>query len=197
MSQYHYPLHFKFKIGTISNDFVAKDAFGDTIFYVREKLFTWRDVIKIYSDESKSMLLYELRSNRLVDFQQTFTMTNAEGKVLGKVRRKTIRSLWRSTFKLMDAEDNHDHSIKEKNPWVKMWDGVFGGIPIIGGFSGYVFNPSYILSSNDEEPLFEITKEPSFFGRKFSVNKLSDKKMDEERFVLSLMLMVLMERSNG
>lgn len=197
MSQYQYPLNFKFKIGTISNDFVAKDASGNTIFYVREKLFTWRDIIKIFSDESKSELLYELRSNKLIDFQQTFTMTNADGKVIGKVRRKTIRSLWRSTFKLMDAEDVHDNTINEKNPWVKFWDGIFGEIPIIGALSGYVFNPSYILSSNAGEPLFEIKKQPSFFGRKFSVDKLSDREMNEERFVLSLILMVLMERSKG
>lgn len=197
MSTYNYPLHFQFRIGTLANDFVAKDATGQTVFYVREKIFAWRDQIKIYSDETKSNLLYELVSNKLIDFQQTFTMTDNTGRVVGKVRRKTLRSLWRSTFRLMDREDNHDHTIQEKNPWTKFMDGLFGEIPLVGMLSGYVFNPAYLLSDSEGNVLFELKKEPSFFGRKFTVHKLSDAAIDEERFVLSLMLMVLIERSNG
>ena len=198
MSFYTYPLHFRFKIGTLSNDFEATDAVGNTLFYVREKILTWRDQIKVYKDSSKSELLFEIKSNKLIDFQQTFTITDTQGNIVGKVRRKTIRSLWKSTFKLMDRNDNHDHSIQEKNAFVKLWDGFFGEIPIIGMLSGYVFNPAYILSTTDGEALFELKKEPSFFGRKFSVEKLiANKTIDEERMVLSLALMVLNERSRG
>lgn len=198
MALYNYPLHFKFKIGTLSNDFEASDALGNTIFYVREKILTWRDQMKVYNDSSKSEVIYEIKSNKLIDFQQTFTITRANGDLIGKVRRKSIRSLWKSTFKLMTSQDEHDHTIQEKNAFVKMWDGIFGEIPIIGMLSGYVFNPSYILSSNAGEPLFELRKEPSFFGRKFTVHKLSDNNLiDEERLVLSLALMVLNERSRG
>lgn len=197
MSKFNYPLHFQFKIGTLANDFVAKDASGHTICYVREKIFAWRDQIKIYSDESKTTLLYELISNKLIDFQQTFTITDHTGRVVGKVRRKSLRSLWRSTFRLMDHEDQHDHTIQEKNPWTKFMDGLFGEIPLIGILSGYVFNPAYLLSDSEGNVLFELKKEPSFFGRKFTVYKLTEEVVNEERFVLSLMLMVLIERSNG
>jgi uncharacterized protein YxjI len=197
MTAYNYPLHFKFKISTLSNDFEAKDALGNTLFYVREKILTWRDQMKVYSDSSKNELLYEIKSNRLIDFQQTFTITNTYGNIVGSLRRKSIRSLWKSTFKLMDENENHDHTIQEKNVFVKMWDGIFGEIPIIGILSGYVFNPSYILSTTAGDPLFEITKEPSFFGRKFKVEKLTSREFNEERFILSLALMVLVERSRG
>ncbi len=192
-----YPLHFQFRITSLANDFTAKDAEGNTIYYVREKIFSWRDHIIVYSDESKAEKLYELISNKLIDFQQTFTIKNNSNKIIGKVRRKSIRSLWRSTFNLIDEEDKLDHTIKEKNPWVKLWDGLFGELPIIGMLSGYVFNPSYILRNDLDEPMFEIKKEPSFFGRKFTVKKLTNKEVNDERFILSLMLMVLMERSNG
>jgi|SRR5690606_4960418 uncharacterized protein YxjI len=197
MSKYNYPLDFKFKIGTLSNDFEAKDALGNTLFYVREKILTWRDQMKVYSDSSKSELLYEMKSNRLIDFQQTFTITDAANNVIGKVRRKSIRSLWKSTFKLVNADDEHDYTIQEKNAFVKMWDGIFGEIPIIGMLSGYVFNPSYILSNNAGEALFELKKEPSFFGRKFKVEKLTSSDIEEERLVMSLALMVLVERDRG
>ncbi|WP_313190058.1 hypothetical protein [Sphingobacterium sp.] len=197
MKDLQYPLHFQFRVTSLANDFSAKDANGNSIYYVREKIFSWRDIIMVYRDESKAELLYELRSNKLIDFQQTFTITDRTGKVIGKVRRKSIKSLWRSTFNLMDPNDVQDHTIKEKNPWVKFWDGLFGELPLIGILSGYLFNPAYILRNDQDEPVFEIIKEPSFFGRKFTVNKLTQREVDDERFVLSLMLMVLIERRNG
>ncbi|MGJ1205261.1 LURP-one-related family protein [Sphingobacterium lactis] len=197
MKDLQYPLHFRFKVTSFANDFTAVDAAGNTIYYVREKIFTFRDRIMVYRDQQKTELLYELVSNKLIDFQQTFTIYDAEQRVVGKVRRKTIRSLWRSTFNLMDPEDRLDHSIKEKNPWTKFLDGLFGELPLIGMLSGYFFNPSYILRNDVGEEMFEIKKEPSFFGRKFTVHKITTREIDDERFVLSLMLMVIMERSNG
>lgn len=197
MNKLQYPLQFKFRIGTLANDFIATDASGATVFYVREKIFAWKDQIKIYADEQKTNLLYELKSNRLIDFQQTFTITDSEGRVVGKVRRKTIRSLWRSTFNLMDAYDTHDYTIHEKNPWIKLGDSIFGEIPVLGALSGYILNPSYILTDDRNQERFELKKEPSFFGRKFSLHKIGDDEKDEERLVLSVILMVLMERNNG
>ena len=192
-----YPLHFQFRISSFANDFRAKDSQGNDLYYVREKIFSWRDHIQVYRDETKTELLYEIISNKLIDFQQTFTIQDHSGKVIGKLRRKTIKSLWKSTFNLMDEFDQQDSTIKEKNPWTKFWDGLFGEIPLIGILSGYLFNPSYVLRTNEGEELFEIVKEPSFFGRKFSVHKLTNQEVNEERFVLSLMLMILIERTNG
>lgn len=197
MRDLKYPIHFKFRVTTLSNDFEATDGDGNTIYYVREKIFKWRDHITVYRDRSKSEMLYEFISNKLIDFQQTFTIYDHDKRVIGKVRRKTIKSLWRSTFNLIDEADKNDHTITEKNPWTKFWDGLFGELPIIGMLSGYVFNPSYILKNEIGEPMFEIRKEPSFFGRKFTVYKQTTKDIDDERFVLSLMLMVMTERSNG
>jgi len=195
---YAYPLAFRFKIATLSNDFEAKDAQGHTLFYAREKIMTWRDVIKVYSDSSKREQLYTLRSNKLIDFQQTFSIINIAGEELGKIRRKSIKSLWRSTFELRNPAGDLDYSIEERSVWTKFWDSIFGEIPIIGALSGYVFNPSYILKDKEGVELFEIKKMPSFFGRKFEVHKLvSSHLLDEERLVLSMVLTVLIERDNG
>lgn len=197
MTAYKYPLHFKFRVTTFANDFIATDADGATLFYVREKIFKWRDHISVYRDESKSQLLYEFISNKLIDFQQTLTIYDQQKRVIGKVRRKSIKSLWRSTFYLMDQDDRHDHNITEKNVWTKFWDSMFGELPLIGMLSGYVFNPSYLLKDQQGNILFEIVKEPSFFGRKFTLYKETDQPVDDERMVLSLMLMILAERTNG
>ncbi|ULT45201.1 hypothetical protein KRR40_19060 [Niabella defluvii] len=56
-----YPLQFTFKVTTIANDFQAVDAYGNTIAYVREKIFKLKDNVDVYSDESKSQRLFNIR----------------------------------------------------------------------------------------------------------------------------------------
>jgi hypothetical protein len=64
--------------------------------------------------------------------------------------------------------------------------------------SGYFFNPSYIVTRPDGTQVVRLKKESSFFGRKFSVHKISDfQNGEEERLILGLMMMILLERRRG
>lgn len=192
-----FPLDFKFHIATISNDFSVTDANGQSVFYVREKIFTLRDNIKVYQNSSKSELLYELTSNRLIDFQQTFTIKNQYGNIIGKARRKTLKSFWTATFHIYDANDNHIFTIKEKSGLTRMMDGFFGEIPILGFLSGYIFNPKYVLTDLNGTELMEISKEPSFFGRKFKLENFKAQPEHLELFILSYMMLLISDRDRG
>src|SRR5690606_4058926 len=89
---YQYPLHFLFKLTNITNDFTATDATVKTILFVREKFFKLRDHIKVFRDESREEVVYDMVSNKIIDFQQTFTIANTQQHAIGKVRKKTLRS---------------------------------------------------------------------------------------------------------
>lgn len=192
-----FPLDFKFHIATISNDFSVTDANGQSIFYVREKMFSFRDKIKVFRNSNKTELLYQLTSNKLIDFQQTFTITNQQGNVIGKAKRKTLKSLWTATFHIYDAQDHHIFTIKERSGLTRMLDGLFGEIPVIGFFSGYVFNPKYVLKDLNGKELMEIRKEPSFFGRRFKLENFNAQPEDLELFILSYMLLLIGDRERG
>ena len=191
-----FPLDIKFHIATFSNDFSVTDANNQSVFYVREKILSWRDVIKVYRDSSKKEELYQLRSNKVIDFQQTFTITDANGNIVGKAKRKTLKSFWTATFHIYDANDNHIFTIKERSGFTRMMDGMVGEIPVVGFFSGYLFNPKYALSNLQGTELMEVSKEPSFFGRKFKLNQYQQTE-DDALFVLSFMLMLLTDRNRG
>src|SRR5690606_24379569 len=113
--RYQYPLDFLFKVTTIANDFMAADASGKTIFFVREEFLKLKDHIKIYTDESKEELLYEIISNKIIDFQQTFTITNNQNTIIGKVRKKTLKSFVKATYYLQDSEGNQVYTITERS----------------------------------------------------------------------------------
>lgn len=191
-----FPLDIKFHIATFSNDFSVTDANNQPLFYVREKMLSWRDVIKVYRDSSKKEELYHLRSNKLIDFQQTFTITDANGNIVGKARRKTLKSFWTATFHIYDANDNHLYTIKERSGFVRMMDGIVGEIPVISFFSGYIFNPKYVLTNLNGTEFMEVSKEPSFFGRKFKLNQFQTSNNDS-LLILSFMMMLISDRNRG
>ena len=54
---YNFPLELTFKIGAMANDFIAKDSTGKTLAYVRQKMFKLKEVVSVYTIDSKSEVL--------------------------------------------------------------------------------------------------------------------------------------------
>ncbi|MCB9256711.1 MAG: hypothetical protein H6579_06250 [Chitinophagales bacterium] len=196
---FNYPLNFEFKISTFSNDFIAKDANGVSIAYVRQKMFKLKEEVIVYSDESKAKELFHIRADKWLDFNTVYSFSAADSELaLGKVGRKGWASLWKSRYELFDTNGDQDLLIQEENPWVKFWDGVCKEIPILNFFTGYFFNPSYAVTRPDGTLVGRFSKEKSFFGRRFKYEKLAEYEVGEElRVLLGLMMMVLLERRRG
>lgn len=196
---FNYPLKFEFKISTLSNDFNAKDSEGNTIAYVRQKMFKLKEKVVVFSDESKTKELFHIRADKWLDFNTVYNFTSAEDNVeLGKVGRKGWASLWKAKYELFDDAGQADLLIEEENPWTKLWDGLFKEIPIVNMFTGYFFNPKYTVKRPDGTLVGRFSKEKSFFGRRFQYEKLAEYEKGEElRTLLGLMMMVLLERRRG
>jgi len=193
-----YPLNFKFKISTLSNDFVITDANNNIVSYVKQKMFKLKEDILCYQDETKSKVIYRIKANKWLDFSATYAFFNDQEVEIGKVARKGRASIWKATYEVMDAAGNNDFTIREENPWTKIIDALISQIPIVGMFTGLMFNPSYLVTNNANEQIMRFKKNSSFFGRSFSLDKLTNvENQQEERIVLSLMMMVLLERRRG
>lgn len=198
ISEYQYPLQFKFKIGTLSNDFSATDAEGKMLAYVRQKLFKFKEAIDVYSDEQKENLIYRINADRIIDFNASYAFSDEEEQVFGHVGRKGMRSLFKAHYEIFDNDKKIEFTISEENPWAKFWDAMLSEVPLLGIFTGYLFNPRYIVKREDGTEVVRLSKEPSFWGRKFKIDKLSDvDKGEDERLMLSLMMMSLLERRRG
>jgi hypothetical protein len=198
LDQNNYPINVQFKIGTIYNDFTATDAIGNVIGYCKQKIFKFKEHVQIFEDTSQSKLKYEIRANKWLDFNTTYNFNDEHGTNLGRLVRKGWRSLWKAEYFLFDEQDKQDVVIKEKNAWVKVADGLLNEIPILGLFSGYLFNPSYTITRPDGTLVALIKKEPSFFGRKFTINKEATfEKGEEDRILLGTMMLLLLERRRG
>ena len=198
MKKLLFPVELTFKIGTLANDFVAHDATGSTVAYVRQKMFKLKEDIEIFSDESRTRLVFRIQADQWLDWSTAYNFTNALGRGIGKVARKGWASLWKAHYDIIDQNDQLQYHIREENAWVKVIDGAIGDIPVLSFFTGYLFNPSYIVTDTNDNPIAKLTKEPSFWGRRFTIHQLGDIDTDDDdRIMLSLMMMILLERRRG
>ena len=63
---------------------------------------------------------------------------------------------------------------------------------------GYFLNPTYIVSRPDGTPVMRLLKMPAFMEGKFQLQKLTEmEKAEEDRVLLSVVMMTLLERTRG
>lgn len=198
MQDIKFPVNFKFNITSLSNDFTATDASGKTIAYVRQKMLKLKEDIQIFSDPTKSRVIYNIKADRWLDFSAAYAFFDEDGKEFGKIARKGWRSLWKSEYEIIDESQKVQYTIREENGWVKVMDSLIGQIPIISMFTGYLFNPTYMMTNTNAQEMIRLKKLPSFFGRNFELTKLSELDADDDdRVMLGFMMMLLLERRRG
>ena len=194
----NFPLQFDFKITSMVNDFTAKDAKGQTIAYVRQKMFKFKEAITVYTSDSRQNILYTIDADRVIDFNANYSFSDAGGKNLGRVGRRGAKSILKAHYEIFDTDSKMEFLIKEENPWAKFFDGLMGEVPVVGMFTGYMFNPKYLVTREDGTQVARLSKEASFFGRRFKLEQLSSiEKGEDERLLLGIMMMSLLERRRG
>ena len=193
----NYPLHLSFKVLALAQQMSVTDAGGNLVFYVKQKAFKLKEAVTVFADAEQTRPLYTIGADRVLDFSARYYFKDHAGAPLGSVKRQGMKSIWRSRYDVMDGEAV-TMMIQEANPWSKVFDSLFGEIPVVGMFSGYVFHPSYNVLRPDGAAVMRLTKEPAFFEGKFKIEKLGVLNESEEmRALLSLLMMVLLERHRG
>lgn len=195
----NYPLQITFKTLAIAQQLSITDATGNLIFYVKQKAFKLKDSVTIFADAGQTRPVFAINADRVLDFSASFHFTDMSGNWLGAVKRQGRKSLWRAHYDIYDGpQPNPSLTIKEENPWSKVFDALFSEIPVIGIFTGYVFNPSYLVTHMNGTPVMRLKKERSFLGKRFSIHPLANIEQNEElRVLLSLIMMILLERHRG
>ena len=198
IKDYAYPLNFEFKITSLANDFNVKDANGKSLAYVRQKMFKLKEAISVFSNENKTELLYKINADRIIDFNASYSFTNADEEVIGRIGRKGAKSILKAHYEIFNKDNKQEFVINEEDPWAKVGDAVLDETPVVFIFTGCLGNPRYTIKRTDGTIVARLSKEASFMGRKFKLEKLAEMKDGEgERMVLGLMMMSLLERRRG
>lgn len=193
----NYPLNLSFKIIAFNPQVRVTDSSGNLVLYVKQRALALREDIKIFADEGQTKQLYQLKADRIIDWSAKYNITTTSGQAIGQLRRKGARSIFKATYLIADASENEVGMIHEENAWLRVGDALFGEIPILGIFAGYVFNPAYLVDYKSKTVLY-LKKQPAFLESKFIVEKRADFNEAEESLLLSSVIMSMMlERGRG
>ena len=194
----NYPIDLSFKLLAIASQIYIRDADGQLLGYVKQKLFKLKEDINIFADESQTRLLFNIKADRMLDFSAKYNFTDATSNHLGSIKRQGMRSIWRANYEIFDQSSNLVMIIKEENGWVKVVDSLIGEVPIVGMFTGYLFNPSYVIANTGGTPVARLQKQPAFFEGRFRLSVLTPvSESDEVLILLGALSMTLLERSRG
>lgn len=194
----NYPITLTFKLLALASQIYVRDANGSLLGYVKQKLLKLKEDINVFADENQTQLLFNIKADRMIDFSARYNFTDSSGRFLGSIKRQGMRSLWKTHYQISDAGNQQILEIREENAWVKVIDALIGEIPVIGMFTGYMFNPAYIVSRTDNTPIVRLQKQSAFFESKFEISTQAQLLQSEESLVLlGVLTMTLLERARG
>lgn len=194
----NYPLTLDFKKIALAKQATLTDASSTPIAYGRQKILKLKEELEIFKDKTKEKKVCSIKANKVLDFSAAYIFTDLNEESFGSIKRKGFRSIWKATYLLMDSKDNYYATIHEENPYAKVLDELLGWIVGVGYLLNYILNPSYIITTKEGKELFRITKEPSFWGGLFKIEKLSEIDDSEEmRCLMAIFMMIFLEKSRG
>lgn len=196
----NYPIDLSFKLLALASQIRITDASGQMLGYVKQKMFKLKEDIRIFTDDSQTTQIFGIKADRIIDFSAKYNFTDRNGTLLGSIRRKGMRSLWKTHYEIYDEREQLVMEIHEESAWVKVFDALIGQIPVVGAFTGYLFNPAYLITRAGQPTALvgRLAKQPAFFEGKFQLTQQGPmNEMEETRLMLSVLTMTLLERSRG
>lgn len=194
----NYPINLSFKLLALASQIRITDANGQMLGYVKQKMFKLKEDIRVFTDESQTNQIFGVKADRILDFSAKYNFTDRNGNLLGSIRRKGMRSIWKAHYEICDERENLVMEIHEESAWVKVIDALVGEVPVVGMFTGYFFNPAYLVSRTNGTVVARMQKQPAFFEGIFQLTQQGQMDATEEtRVLLSVLTMTLLERGRG
>lgn len=98
----------------------------------QQKRLAFKEKVSFYTDESKKMIAFTFRAEKILDVHGTYLVEDKSGKVIGMFKKEFKQSLLNSTWKVMDAKGDKLFTVQESSMALAIIRRCAGFIPIIG-----------------------------------------------------------------
>jgi uncharacterized protein YxjI len=99
----NFPVDLTFKLLALASQIYVRDANGNLMGYVKQKLLKLKEDINVFADESQTAVIYNIKADRVLDFSARYTFRDGAGNVIGSIKRKGMRSIWKANYEIADA----------------------------------------------------------------------------------------------
>ncbi|RPI47872.1 MAG: SDR family NAD(P)-dependent oxidoreductase, partial [Betaproteobacteria bacterium] len=150
------------RVVAIASQAALRDASGRPVCYVKQKAFKLTEAVTVFGDEAQQRPVYRITADCVIDISAQYRIDDVEGRPLGVVHRRGMRSFWRALYEI-GREGQLVFVVQEENPWVKVANGALTQIPVLGLFAGYLFHLAYRVTRADTgAAALRVAKRPAF-----------------------------------
>lgn len=94
------------QVFALTGRFRVFDPSENLVLFSEQKMFRLREDIRVYSDESKSQEILNIKARQIIDFSAAYdVMDSTTGEKVGVLRRRGWRSMFRDEWEVLDAND--------------------------------------------------------------------------------------------
>ena len=104
---------------------------GPLIACVKQKRMALREAFTVYRDEAATVPVMGIKADRKLDISSTMSVTDTNGQLIGKLRKKGAASILRSTWEL-EQEGLPIVTVTERSMLVAILRRFWSQIPYIG-----------------------------------------------------------------
>ena len=99
------------------------------IAFVRQKRMAIKEDIRFFADENEARELWRIKARSMMEFGGRYDVTTPEGEKIGVLGKVFGKSLLRSTWSIMDAEEQELAVAKERSVPVAILRRVIDAVP--------------------------------------------------------------------
>jgi uncharacterized protein YxjI len=114
------------------------DKPGEPFCFVEQKRFKFKEDIRFYTDESKTIELFRIKARQRFDPRARYDVTAADGTKIGEIQKVFGKSLLRSTYQLFDAGGQEVAVARERNVVVALFRRLVGLVPYVGDYADWL-----------------------------------------------------------
>ena len=143
-----YPLILNFKKIALAKQATISDAANAPIAYARQKILKLKEELEVFKDKTKSERVCTIKATKVIDFRSAYNFVAENEQSFGSIKREGLKSIWKATYLLNDAGENHYATIREEKPFAKVMDTLAGQLPGVGMICNYIFNKCFCSKRN-------------------------------------------------
>ncbi|HKV94192.1 MAG TPA: hypothetical protein VJW20_16710 [Candidatus Angelobacter sp.] len=109
------------KIFSLAPCFYIQDHMGNALAFLRKKVFSWKDDIRVFTDETQSLELLNIKARKIIDWGTAFDVTDSiNHQKVGALKRRGWKSVLRKEWIIMDALDQEIGRIEEDSMFLAL-----------------------------------------------------------------------------
>jgi uncharacterized protein YxjI len=136
--------------------------------FVEQARFKFKEDIRFYADESKSVELLRIKARQRFDPRATYDITGPDGTKIGEIQKAFGASLLRSTFAIRDGSG--EIRAKERSLAVALFRRLVDFLPYIGGFADWLPIPYHFVFMRGEQLLGTHTRQALKFRDTYTID---------------------------